>query len=383
MKGGMIACAMKQQTRLVELAQLFLKLGIIGFGGPAAHVAMMEDEVVRKRDWLTRDQFMDLLGAVNLIPGPNSTEMAIHIGLLRAGAWGAVIAGSCFILPAFLIVLALAMGYASYGTTPQANAFLYGLKPVIVAIIAVATIRFGQTSLKTKTLFTLGALAFAFGVWGTVDQLIILIGAGLAMLIVSRATLDKGTVLLVGVPSTLLQITNAVTLPQIAVVFLRIGATLFGSGYLLVAYLEQEVVINNRWLTPQQLFDAIAVGQFTPGPVLTTATFVGYLIQGMQGAVVATVAIFFPSFIFVIASGFFINRLRNSPAASAFIKGVNAAVVGLIGATLISLGRAAMIDPITIIVCLAAFIVLLRFKIDSTWLIAAGGMIGLLLGGTS
>ncbi|MBI5350756.1 MAG: chromate efflux transporter [Chloroflexi bacterium] len=379
----MIACAMKQQTRLFELAQLFLKLGIIGFGGPAAHVAMMEDEVVRKRDWLTRDQFMDLLGAVNLIPGPNSTEMAIHIGLLRAGAWGAVIAGSCFILPAFLIVLALAMGYASYGATPQANAFLYGLKPVIVAIIAVATIRFGQTSLKTKTLFTLGALAFAFGVWGTVDQLIILIGAGLAMLIVSRATLDKGTVLLVGVPSTLLQITNAVTLPQIAVVFLRIGATLFGSGYLLVAYLEQEVVINNRWLTPQQLFDAIAVGQFTPGPVLTTATFVGYLIQGMPGAVVATVAIFFPSFIFVIASGFFISRLRNSPAASAFIKGVNAAVVGLIGATLISLGRAAMIDPVTIVVCLAAFIVLLRFKIDSTWLIAAGGMIGLLLGGTS
>jgi len=379
----MIAATVNQRTRLIELAQLFLKLGIIGFGGPAAHVAMMEDEVVRKRVWLTRDQFMDLLGVVNLIPGPNSTEMAIHIGLLRAGLWGAVVAGSCFILPAFLIVLALAMGYASYGSTPQVGAFLYGLKPVIVAIIAVATIRFGQTSLKTKTLFALGILAFALGVWGIVDQLLILIGAGLAMLIVSRATLDKGTVLLVGLPSTLIQITNVATLPQIAVVFLRIGATLFGSGYLLVAYLEQEVVINNRWLTPKQLFDAIAVGQFTPGPVLTTATFVGYLIQGTPGAIVATVAIFFPSFIFVIASGFFINRLRNSPAASAFIKGVNAAVVGLIGATLISLGRAAMIDPVTIIVCLAAFIILIRFKIDSTWLIAAGGIIGLLLGGNS
>ena len=273
------------------------------------------------------------------------------------------------------------MGYASYGSTPQASAFLYGLKPVIVAIIAVATIRFGQTSLKTKTLFTLGALAFGLGVWGIVDQLIILIGAGLAMLIVSRATLDKGTVLLIGLPSTLAQVTNLATLPQIAVVFLRIGATLFGSGYLLVAYLEQEVVINNGWLTPKQLFDAIAVGQFTPGPVLTTATFVGYLIQGTPGAIVATVAIFFPSFIFVVASGFFINRLRNSPAASAFIKGVNAAVVGLIGATLISLGRSAMIDPITIIVCLAAFIILIRFKIDSMWLIAAGGTLGLLLGG--
>lgn len=379
----MIAAIVNRRTRLIELAQLFLKLGIIGFGGPAAHIAMMEDEVVRKRVWLTRDQFMDLLGAVNLIPGPNSTEMAIHIGLLRAGAWGAVIAGSCFIMPAFLIVLALAMGYASYGSTPQASAFLYGLKPVIVAIIAVATIRFGQTSLKTKTLFTLGTLAFALGVWGIVDQLVILIGAGLVMLIVSRATLDKGTVLLIGLPSTLIQITNVATLPQIAIVFLRIGATLFGSGYLLVAYLEQEVVINNRWLTPKQLFDAIAVGQFTPGPVLTTATFVGYLIQGTPGAVVATVAIFFPSFIFVIASGFFINRLRKSPTASAFIKGVNAAVVGLIGATLISLGRAAMSDPITIIVCLAAFITLIRFKIDSTWLIAAGGVIGLLLGGTS
>ncbi len=377
----MIAAIVNRRSRLIELAQLFLKLGIIGFGGPAAHIAMMEDEVVRKRVWLTRDQFMDLLGAVNLIPGPNSTEMAIHIGLLRAGGWGAVIAGSCFILPAFLIVLALAMGYASYGSTPQASAFLYGLKPVIVAIIAVATIRFGRTSLKTKTLFTLGALAFGLGVWGIVDQLIILIGAGLAMLIVSRATLDKGTVLLIGLPSTLAQVTNLATLPQIAVVFLRIGATLFGSGYLLVAYLEQEVVINNSWLTPKQLFDAIAVGQFTPGPVLTTATFVGYLIQGTPGAIVATVAIFFPSFIFVVASGFFINRLRNSPAASAFIKGVNAAVVGLIGATLISLGRSAMIDPITIIVCLAAFIILIRFKIDSTWLIAAGGTLGLLLGG--
>lgn len=377
----MIAAIVNRRSRLIELAQLFLKLGIIGFGGPAAHIAMMEDEVVRKRVWLTRDQFMDLLGAVNLIPGPNSTEMAIHIGLLRAGGWGAVIAGSCFILPAFLIVLALAMGYASYGSTPQASAFLYGLKPVIVAIIAVATIRFGQTSLKTKTLFTLGALAFGLGVWGIVDQLIILIGAGLAMLIVSRATLDKGTVLLIGLPSTLAQVTNLATLPQIAVVFLRIGATLFGSGYLLVAYLEQEVVINNSWLTPKQLFDAIAVGQFTPGPVLTTATFVGYLIQGTPGAIVAAVAIFFPSFIFVVASGFFINRLRNSPAASAFIKGVNAAVVGLIGATLISLGRSAMIDPITIIVCLAAFIILIRFKIDSTWLIAAGGTLGLLLGG--
>ena len=377
----MIAAIVNRRSRLIELAQLFLKLGIIGFGGPAAHIAMMEDEVVRKRVWLTRDQFMDLLGAVNLIPGPNSTEMAIHIGLLRAGGWGAVIAGSCFILPAFLIVLALAMGYASYGSTPQAIAFLYGLKPVIVAIIAVATIRFGQTSLKTKTLFTLGALAFGLGVWGIVDQLIILIGAGLAMLIVSRATLDKGTVLLIGLPSTLAQVTNLATLPQIAVVFLRIGATLFGSGYLLVAYLEQEVVINNSWLTPKQLFDAIAVGQFTPGPVLTTAAFVGYLIQGTPGAIVATVAIFFPSFIFVVASGFFINRLRNSPAASAFIKGVNAAVVGLIGATLISLGRSAMIDPITIIVCLAAFIILIRFKIDSMWLIAAGGTLGLLLGG--
>ena len=377
----MIAAIVNRRSRLIELAQLFLKLGIIGFGGPAAHIAMMEDEVVRKRVWLTRDQFMDLLGAVNLIPGPNSTEMAIHIGLLRAGGWGAVIAGSCFILPAFLIVLALAMGYASYGSTPQASAFLYGLKPVIVAIIAVATIRFGRTSLKTKTLFTLGALAFGLGVWGIVDQLIILIGAGLAMLIVSRATLDKGTVLLIGLPSTLAQVTNLATLPQIAVVFLRIGATLFGSGYLLVAYLEQEVVINNSWLTPKQLFDAIAVGQFTPGPVLTTAAFVGYLIQGTPGAIVATVAIFFPSFIFVVASGFFINRLRNSPAASAFIKGVNAAVVGLIGATLISLGRSAMIDPITIIVCLAAFIILIRFKIDSMWLIAAGGTLGLLLGG--
>ncbi len=378
----MIAAIMNRHIRLIELVQLFLKLGIFGFGGPAAHVAMIEDEVVRKRGWLTREQFMDLLGAVNLIPGPNSTEMAIHIGLLRAGVWGAVVAGSCFILPAFLIVLALAMGYASYGSTPQAGAFLYGLKPVIVAIIAVATIRFGQTALKTKTLFTLGVLAFALGMWGIVDQLIILIGAGLAMLVTSRVRLDRGTMALVGVPSALAQTTNLATLPQIALVFLRIGATLFGSGYLLVAYLEQEVVFNNSWLTPKQLFDAIAVGQFTPGPVLTTATFVGYLIQGTPGAVVATIAIFFPSFIFVIASGFFINRLRNSPATSTFIKGVNAAVVGLIGATLISLGRSAMIDPLTIIMGLTAFIILFRFKIDSTWLIAAGGIIGLFVGGT-
>ncbi|HQY95072.1 chromate efflux transporter [Caldilinea sp.] len=290
--------------RLTELAKLFTRLGFTAFGGPAAHIAMMHDEVVVRRQWLDEQHFLDMIGAVNLVPGPNSTEMALHIGSVRAGWRGLIVAGAGFILPAVLIVLALAWAYVEYGATPQASALLYGIKPVIIAIVLQALIRLGQKAVHGPLLATAGIAVFALYLLG-VNELVLLFGIGalVAVVTMARRGLAGQAALLpllsLGALTAAVEQAAAISLTQLFLVFLKIGALLYGSGYVLLAFLRNDLVVNLGWLTDQQLLDAVAIGQFTPGPVFTTATFVGYLVAGLPGAIVATLGIFLPAFCFV------------------------------------------------------------------------------------
>ena len=372
-----------------EVARLFLKLGLIGFGGPAAHIALMEDEVVRRRRWLTREQFLDLLGATNLIPGPNSTEMAIHVGFVRAGWPGLVASGACFILPAMLITLVLAVAYARYGRLPEAGWILYGVKPVIIAVVVQAV-----WALARKAIATPLAAAAALGVLVLAlrgaNEVVLLFAAALGVPLLRGVAAVGGTRALA--PGGLLGLTLAGTagltqaavapvgasaiLPQLALIFLKVGSILFGSGYVLLAFLRPDLVERTRWLTDAQLLDAVAVGQFTPGPVLTTATFIGYLIARVPGAIVATVAIFLPSFVFVALSSPFIPRLRRSPWAGGFLDGANAASVALMAMVTWVLGRAAIVDWLTAALALAAAALLLGTRLNSAWLVAGGAAVG-------
>ena len=380
---------------LRDLALLFLKLGTTAFGGPAAHIAMMEEEVVRRRGWLTREQFLDYLGATNLIPGPNSTEMAIHIGHARAGWPGLVVAGVSFIVPATLIVGAAAWGYVRYGALPQVAGLLYGVKPVVMAIVALALWGLGRTAVRTASLAVL-ALAAVVAVAAGVHELIVLAGAG-AVAGASRPGRRgdgvAGPITVVGaacgatVPASAGAATAVVAaapmlpagLGPLFLVFAKAGAVLFGSGYVLIAFLRADLVERLGWLTEPQLLDAIAVGQLTPGPVSTTATFIGYVLGGGAGAVVATIGIFLPAFVFVALSGPLVPRLRRSPVAGAALDGVNAASLALMAVVSWQLGRAALVDPLTIGLGAASVIVLWRFRINSAWLIAAGGTLGWLV----
>lgn len=345
--------------RLLELARLFLKLGTIGFGGPAAHIAMMEEEVVRRRQWLTREEFLDLLGATNLIPGPNSTEMAIHIGARRAGFPGLVVSGLCFILPAMCIVMACAWGYVEFGRLPQAEGLLYGIKPVIIAIVLQAFWSLGKSAIKSTALgcvLLFGVLAIACGV----SELVVLVAAG-AMMALARKT----------------SVTLAAPLPLFWI-FLKIGSVLYGSGYVLLAFLRGDFVERLGWLTETQLLDAVAVGQFTPGPLFTTATFIGYLLAGVSGSIAATVGIFLPAFVFVAVSGPLIPRIRKSPAAGAFLDGVNAASMALMLCVTAQLARAALVDWLTLALAAGAVALLFRFKLNSAWLVGLGALVGVL-----
>ncbi|PYM80902.1 MAG: chromate transporter [Candidatus Rokuibacteriota bacterium] len=329
---------------LREVVSVFLRLGVVAFGGPAAHIAMMREELVRRRRWVSDAQFIDLLGLTNLIPGPNSTEMAIHLGYLRAGAWGLVLGGVCFIVPAMLIVMALAWAYVRWGGLPVATGVLYGVKP---------------------------------------HELLVLFGAGgVAALVVPRRRAVAGAVaaLAWATPARVMAAAAAaggVTLGTMTLVFLKIGAVLYGSGYVLLAFLRADFVERLGWLTDRQLLDAVAVGQVTPGPVFTTATFIGFLLAGWTGAVLATVAIFLPSFVFVAASRPLLPRLRGSRRAAAFLDGVNVAALGLMAAVTWQLGRAAVVDPLTAALALAAAVLLVRTRVNSVWLLAAGGALGL------
>ena len=372
--------------RLAELARLFLKLGLIGFGGPAAHIAMMEEEVVERRRWLTREHFLDLVGATNLIPGPNSTEMAIHVGYLRAGWAGLLIAGLCFIIPAVLITTGFAWAYVTFGTLPQVVPFLFGIKPALIAIILAAVWRLGRSAAKNVELWGLGfavALASLFG-WNEI--VVLLIGGVIGMLWLGRAASvalfawmsapATGAAAAAGGGSATAATVSLVTL---GLFFLKVGAVLYGSGYVLVAFLEGGLVRDYGWLSEAQLLDAIAIGQFTPGPVLSTATFIGYILGGLPGAVVATAGIFLPSFIFVAALGLVLPRLRRSRWMAAFLDAVNMSSVALMAAVTVKLSVSTLTSWPAWVIALAAAGAGLHWKVNATWLVLGGAVVGRLL----
>lgn len=362
-----------------EVARLALKLGFTAFGGPAAHIAMLHEEVVTRRKWLGEQRFLDLLGATNLIPGPNSTEMVIHVGFIRAGYPGLLAAGLGFILPAAAIVLALAWLYVQYGTTPTGEWLLYGIKPVIIAVVLQALWGLGRKALKGPLLAAAGVAVFV-GYLAGLNELLLLFGVGLLVAVIRTGRgrwAGGGAAALVMPWLAAAPPAGAVSLSQLFLVFLKVGGLLYGSGYVLLAFLHNDLVANLGWLTDQQLLDAVAVGQFTPGPVFTTATFVGYVVAGWPGAVVATVGIFLPSFLFVAALNPLIPRMRRSAGLAALLDGVNAAALGLMAAVTWQLGRAALVDWLTVLLALLAAGLLLRFKINSAWLVLAGGLVGL------
>ena len=397
---------MTAASPLRELGVLFLRLGVTAFGGPAAHVAMMRDEVVDRRRWLNDGEFLDLVAATHLIPGPNSTELAIHIGYRRGGLAGLALAGVCFILPAALIVAGVAAAYARYGETPQVGWLTYGIGPVVIAIVAQALVKLGQAALGrwTHAAVAAGALAAALG---GVNELAVLAAGGAIGLAAATRPNGPGSgaaagARLAAVPAALLRVLHGTgaaaaaaaaagagaaatgaavpfTLARLTWFFLKTGSVLFGSGYVLLAFLRADLVERWGWLTDQQLIDAITVGQITPGPVFTTATFIGYLLGGWAGAALATAAIFAPGFVFVALTQPLIPRLRASPALGGCLDGVVAASLGLMAAVTWQLARAALVDLPAALIAGASAVVLFRWRPNSTWLILGGAAAGWLL----
>jgi len=373
-------------TPLGEVALLFVKLGVIGFGGPAAHIALMREEVVTRRKWVSDERFLDLLGMTNLIPGPNSTEMAIHLGYVRAGWPGLLAGGACFILPAMAIVWALAWAYVRYGGEPQVGWLLYGVKPVIIAVVVQAIWGLGRTAVKGTLLAAVALAALVLSLAG-VNEILLLLAGGLVVPLarsvrgawVAVAAAPVATVLGGAVPVVAQGMATGAPLglTTLFVTFLKIGSVLYGSGYVLLAFLRNDFVDRLHWLTDRQLLDAVAIGQFTPGPVLTTATFVGYLVGGGAGAVLATVGIFLPSFVFVAASRPLLPKIRGSRWTAAFLDGVNVAALGLMAAVVWELAQAAVTDGLTALLALVAAVLFIGSKVNSVWLILGGGGIGL------
>ena len=383
--GAATAAPDASATALKQIALSFLRLGTTAFGGPAAHIAMMEEEFVRRRGWVSHADFLDMLGASNLVPGPSSTEMAIHIGHQRAGWRGLVVAGVCFILPAMLIVMACAWAYATFGSLPQVQSVLYGVKPVIIAVVLQALWGLGRTAIKNSFLLAVGLLAAASAIAGG-NVLAILLAAGLVTLLqawIEQRRLSSNLVVLPMPAKFLMAATSVsaaaipISLSALFLVFLKFGAVIFGSGYVLLAFLQADLVDRLHWLTQAQLLDAVAVGQVTPGPVFTTATFIGYLLGGVRGAVVATAGIFLPGFLFVAASRPLIPRIRRSKIAAAFLDGVNVGAVALMIAVTWQLSRAALVDFPTGAIAAFSAVVLIYFRINSAWLIFTGGLVGL------
>lgn len=370
-------------SRLGEVALLFLRLGLTSFGGPAAHIAMMRGEFVNRRGWLSDQQYLDLIGASNLIPGPNSTEVAIHLGYLRAGWRGLIVAGVCFILPAMLIVIALAALYVDYGTTPAAAWLLYGIKPVVLAVIVQALWGLSKTAVKGWLTGTVGVASFGLALIGINELLLLAAGGLLVMLALNARRLRSAAASLalagLGLPSLLVAAAAPAgfTLWGLFLTFLKIGSVLYGSGYVLLAFMRADFVERLGWLSDRQLLDAIAIGQVTPGPVFTTATFVGYILAGTPGALVATLGIFLPAFVFVAISTPFLPRLRTSPWFGALLDGINVASLGLMAAVTLQLAQAAIFDIVTVLLALAAFVLLVHYRINSAWLVLGGAVIGI------
>jgi chromate transporter len=371
----------KHSHELWRLTRLFLPRGTIAFGGPAAHIAMMRNEVVERRRWMEEQEFLDLVGASNLIPGPNSTELAIHLGRVRAGWRGLLVAGACFILPATLIVLVFAWAYARYGSTPQAEGLLYGITPVVVAVIVHALWGLLRSAVKGPFLAVVGAVALVLYFLGA-GEIQLLFGGALLVLLVRvvqrRGGSEAAAFAPFGLPLGLLALPSASTgLMGLFLSFLKIGSVLFGSGYVLLAFFRSEFV-GPGLLTNQELLDAVAVGQITPGPVFTTATFVGYLLAGVPGALLATVGIFLPAFVFVAITGPIIPRLRESPILAGLLDGANVVSLALMAGVTWQLARASVLEPIPASIALVALTLLFGTKINPVWLVIGGGVIGLI-----
>ncbi|WP_369765790.1 chromate efflux transporter [Flavobacterium sp. WC2429] len=370
---------MSEKNSLKEIAELFLKLGVIGFGGPAAHIAMMRQEVVIKKKWLTEQHFLDLIGATSLIPGPNSTEMAIHIGRERGGTKGLLVAGICFILPAVLITGFFAYLYKEYGQQPEAQAFLYGIKPAIIAIILAAIYPLTKKSVKTKELALIGILTLVLSLL-KINEIYLLFGAGLVALLYSKIKSPQTFNI---IPLTLFQVTKTTIVTatnwNLFLIFLKIGALLYGSGYVLFAFLDTELV-STGIISRAILVDAIAIGQFTPGPVFSSVTFIGYQINGFVGAAIATIAIFIPSFLFVALLNPLVKKLRASPSISIFLDAVNVASVAIIVAICWQMGSDSILDWRTLLIAITSVIVTFGFpKVNSAFIVIYGALAGYLL----
>jgi chromate transporter len=369
-----------------ELAGAFLRLGFIAFGGPAAHIAMMEDEFVRRRGWLTRDRFLDLVGAVSLLPGPSSTELAIYLGQIRGGIPGLLAAGAAFVLPAAVMVVGLAWAYLRYGRMPQVAAILFGVKPVVVVLIAQAVWSLARTALKSKELAFLAAVVVVLAAL-RVSTIALLIGTGVAWIVAQRpggpwraAAGATGTAVAPAATGAIAG--NIVASSSILVYFLKVGAILVGSGYVLLAVLRADLVVRLHWLTEAQLLDAVAVSQATPGPFFTVATFIGYVLAGWKGATLATVGVFLPAFAYVAATARFLPKLRQSPAAAAFLDGVNAAAVALMAFVGFQFAHATLLTVPAAAICAISAVLLFRYRVNSAWLVlfgaAAGGVLKVL-----
>jgi chromate transporter len=395
--GGSDPIDLRRRGLLRELALVFLKLGTFSFGGPAAHIALMEDELVRRRGWLSHDEFLDMLGAVNVIPGPNSTEMAIHIGYRRAGWPGLLIAGCCFIMPAAIIVTGLAVAYVKYGSLAAFGGFLYGVKPIVVAVVVQALWNLARTAIKSRLLAGIMIIAGVLNFLG-IHELVVLAGGALVTAFgeslrarprmpgtwfsVVTSFFALSSRLTWGAAGSAVSMTDAaiqVKLNQLFFVFLKIGSILFGSGYVLLAFLRADMVERRHWLTETQLLDATAIGLITPGPVFTTATFIGYLLAGFPGAIVGTLGIFLPAFVFVGITAPFIPALRKSAITGRLLDGLNVTSLALMAVVTLQLARSAVIDWPTLLIALASGILLFKYKVNSIYLVALGAIIGLVM----
>ena len=372
---------MSKKSNLLEIAQVFFKLGLIAFGGPAAHIAMMDDEIVRKRKWMTEQHFLDLIGATNFIPGPNSTEMTMHCGYERGGWRGLFIAGTCFIFPAVVITCIFAWLYVEYGHLPAVEPFIYGIKPAIIAVILMAAYKLGKKAVKTSRLAVLGILTLTACLLGA-NKMLALFGAGFIGLIFYLINEHRhGNKALGLMPFLLLPLMNALHISSLKILFsfLKVGAILYGSGYVLFAYLDSELVANG-WLTRQELLDAVAVGQFTPGPVLSTATFIGYQMNGLTGAAAATIGIFLPSFLFVLLLNPLIPKMRESELISALLDAVNVAAVALIVAVCIELSIETLIEWQSSLIAVISLVAVFGIKkVSPIYIVAGGAVLGYIL----
>ena len=365
---------------LIEISIAFLRIGLVAFGGPAAHIALLEEEFVTRRAWLSRQRFLDLMGATNLIPGPNSTEMTMHVGFERGGAPGLAVAGLGFVLPAASITALLAWVYVEFGALPSVEPVLAGVRPTVLVVILAAVWKLGRKALKNRRLACVAG-AVMLAVWIGVGEIAALMAGGLLGMLLLRfprslPPLGVLALTVIGPAKALATSADGVDLGKLALYFLKVGAVLYGSGYVLVAFLEGGLVDGYGWVTRQQLLDAIAVGQFTPGPVLTAATFVGFLVAGSAGAAIATFAIFLPAFGFSLILNPLVSRMRSSPNSAAFLDAINAAAVGLMAAVLVGLSQSALTTWSAVVIAACAAAALFAARLPAVWVVAGGGLLG-------